>query len=91
MRYLYSSLMSILLLFAVQAHAGPVDINHADAGTLATAIVGIGAKRAAMIVQDREANGPFASVEELARVRGIGAATIERNRSKLTVGAPEHQ
>jgi competence protein ComEA len=88
MRYLYSLLMSVLMLFAVQAHAGPVDINHADAGTLATAIVGIGEKKAAMIVQDRAANGPFASVDELARVKGIGAATIEKNRGNLTVGTP---
>ena len=90
MRYLYSSLMSVLMLFAVQAHAGPVDINRADAGTLATAIIGIGDKKAAMIVQDRDANGPFASVDELARVKGIGAATIEKNRSNLTVGVPDN-
>ncbi len=88
MRYLYSSLLSLLVLLAGQAFAGPVDINSADAGTLATAIVGIGEKKAASIIQYREANGPFASVDDLARVKGIGDSTIEKNRQNLMVGTP---
>lgn len=88
MRYLGTLFLSLLLLVAAQAYAAAVDINTADAATLAAAIVGIGEKKAASIVQYREANGPFASVDDLARVKGIGSATIEKNRQNLSVGIP---
>jgi competence protein ComEA len=88
MRYLGSLFLSLLMLVAVQVHAGPVDINSADAGTLAAAIVGIGEKKAASIIRYREANGRFATIDDLARVKGIGSATIEKNRKNLTVSAP---
>jgi competence protein ComEA len=87
MRYLGSLFLSLLMLAAAQVQAGPVDINSADAGALAAAIVGIGEKKAVSIIQYREANGPFASVDELTGVKGIGSATIENNRQNLTVGA----
>jgi competence protein ComEA len=48
-----------------------VDLNTADAATLET-LPGIGPATATKIVADREANGPFASVEDLMRVSGIG-------------------
>ncbi len=88
MRYLVTSFFTLLMLFTAQVLAGPVDINQADAGTLATAIVGIGEKKAATIVRYRDSNGPFASVDDLARVKGIGPATIEKNRQNLMVGTP---
>ena len=50
--------------------ASQVDINAADAGTLAT-IPGIGPGLAERIVAFRSANGPFASVDELLDVSGI--------------------
>ncbi|MGB5539535.1 MAG: helix-hairpin-helix domain-containing protein [Gammaproteobacteria bacterium] len=85
MRYITTLFVSLLMLAAAQVHAGPVDINSADAAGLAAAIVGIGDKKAASIIAYRDANGPFASIEELARVKGIGSATIEKNRHNLTV------
>jgi competence protein ComEA len=70
--------------------AAPVDINRADAATLAASINGVGEARAAAIIAYREANGPFASVDELTAIKGIGPKLIERNRDVLTVGdAPE--
>lgn len=77
-----------LLLLAGLVHAGdPVDINSADAETLASAIDGVGLKKARDIVAYREANGPFASVEELIQVKGIGERTLEMSRENLTVEA----
>lgn len=52
-----------------------VNINTADASTLAT-LPGIGAIKAEAIVTDREANGLYASCQDLARVTGIGPATV---------------
>lgn len=64
-----------------------VDINTADAATLALALDGIGMAKAQEIVAHREQHGEFKSVEQLADVKGIGAATIARNRDKIIVVA----
>lgn len=65
--------------------AGSVNLNSADAATLQSSLAGIGKAKAEAIVAYREANGAFASVDELLEVKGIGQALIERNREKLTV------
>lgn len=54
---------------------GPVNINTADEAALKT-LPGIGDKRAADIVADRAANGPFRFPEDLTRVNGIGEETL---------------
>ena len=66
--------------------AAPVDINTADVATLAAAINGVGQSRAAAIVAYREANGPFATGDELTAIKGIGPKVVERNRELLSVG-----
>jgi len=70
-------------LLAPFAWAGPVDVNTADAKTLAKELDGIGMAKAQAIVEHRKANGPFKSAEELARVKGIGSKTVELNRANL--------
>jgi competence protein ComEA len=67
----------------VFALAGPVDINKADAKTIAKELDGIGLTRAQAIVEYREKNGAFKSVEDLKKVKGIGAKTLEQNRTNL--------
>jgi competence protein ComEA len=58
-----------------------VNINTADAATLASSLKGIGEKRAEAIIEYRTIHGPFASIEALDNVKGIGPATIEHNRA----------
>ena len=91
MNYLKTFYLTLVMLISAQVYAGPVDINTADAGELAGAIVGVGEKKAAVIVQYREAYGPFTSVDELAMVKGIGAGTLEKNRHNLMVAPPANQ
>ena len=62
-----------------------VDLNKADAATLQKELNGIGKTKAEAIVAYREANGPFASVDELLEIKGIGNALLERNRDKVMV------
>ncbi len=50
-----------------------------------TQLEGIGPKLAQRIIADRERNGPFAEVEDLDRVRGIGPRTIARLKPWLRV------
>ena len=71
------------LLFAGDA----VDINTADKKTLMT-LSGIGESYAERIINYREQNGDFNSVQELTHIRGIGQTLVEKNRDLLTVGAP---
>jgi len=54
---------------------GLVNLNRADAGEL-EALPGVGPVLAQRIVADREVNGPFASVEDLGRVPGVGDAIV---------------
>ncbi|MEE4144547.1 MAG: ComEA family DNA-binding protein [Halieaceae bacterium] len=62
-----------------------VNINKADAATLASALKGVGTSRAQEIVRYREAYGPFKSVDELADVKGIGKSTLDDNRTRITL------
>ena len=70
-------------LFASGAWAGPVDINTADAATIAKELQGIGLSKAQAIVAYREKNGSFKSAEDLRKIKGIGAKTLERNRPNI--------
>jgi len=88
MHYLKWFYLTLALLMTLPVSAGPVDINTADAATLASAINGVGEKKAATIVEYRKTHGPFASVDDLARIKGIGAGTIDRNRDNLMVVSP---
>lgn len=66
--------------------ATPVNINQADATTIAKSLDGIGQSRAQAIVDWRTAHGPFKKADDLRRVKGIGKATIERNRDAILLG-----
>lgn len=70
---------------AFSVNAEPVDINTADVKQLAAAISGIGPKKAQLIIDYRTANGMFATVDELTKVKGIGKKTVEKNRDNLLV------
>lgn len=69
----------------VAAQSAKVNINTADAGTLASQLKGVGNARAMEIVRYRETYGPFTSVDELAEVKGIGRSTLDDNRGLITL------
>jgi competence protein ComEA len=66
------------------SHAN-VNINSADAEALAQGLKGVGISRAQEIVRYRTTFGPFASIDELMDVKGVGLSTIEKNRAVLTL------
>jgi competence protein ComEA len=78
-------LLATMFLASNFAFAGPVNINTADAETLAAELSGIGPALAAAIVRDREENGPYESPEQLTRVSGIGESVLEKNRENIRV------
>ncbi len=79
--------MALAVLFAGAAYAADsVDINTADAQTIDRVLVNIGPSKAQAIVAHREANGPYKSLEQLAKVKGIGLKTVEKNRDRIQLG-----
>ena len=68
--------------------AGPVNINTADAETIAKELSGIGLAKAKAIVEYRDKYGPFKTADELSLVKGIGERTVDRNRADILT-APE--
>ncbi len=63
---------------------GVIDLNTADASLLES-LPGVGPATAAAIIDHRERNGPFASVEGLLEVRGIGEAKLAQLRDLVRV------
>lgn len=79
-------LLILALLVGPQAlMADPVNINTADAETLAAELDGIGPALAAAIVREREENGRFEAPDDITRVRGIGERVLEDNRENIRV------
>ena len=62
-----------------------VNINTADAETLALVLDGVGASRAHAIVAYRDEHGSFASANELSEVKGIGDRIVDANAGKIRV------
>lgn len=75
------------MLLAPNAIAGPVNVNTADARTLARELQGVGMAKAEAIVAHREKNGPFKSADDLIRVKGLGKKLVERNKANLRFAA----
>jgi competence protein ComEA len=79
-------LIAFMLVFtALAVHAQAIDINTATAKDL-KALKGVGSKKAEAIVKYRDEHGPFQSVDELRKVKGIGPKILSDNKDKLTVG-----
>ena len=61
-----------------------VNINRADAATLAAYLKGVGANKAKDIVRYRNANGKFKSIEDIKNVPGVGDETFKDNKRKMS-------
>lgn len=62
-----------------------VNINQADAATIAAVLDGVGENKAKAIVEYREQHGDFTSLEELSEVKGIGQSTLNKNQDRITL------
>lgn len=84
------AMIALLLASAMGiAAAGPVNVNTADAETIARELSGIGVARARAIVEWREKNGAFSSLDDLARVKGVGERTLHINRANIRFAEPK--
>jgi competence protein ComEA len=71
-------LLALTLLFSANTFATPVNINTADAAAIASALSGLGPKKAQAVVDYRTKNGEFKTLDDLNKVPGIGDKTIEK-------------
>ena len=81
----------LLLAFSavLTAWAGPVDLNSADAETIARELNGIGTTKALAIVAYREKNGAFTTADDLLNVTGIGPQILTANKANILLGSAE--
>lgn len=86
MRFKIFVVSCLFFLMSAAAFAEPVNINTADAETISKNLVGIGDSKARAIVAYRQEHGDFKSVYDLAKVKGIGEKTIEKNYDNLMLG-----
>lgn len=80
------TLAALALCFAIALPsfaATPVNVNKADAQTIASSLDGIGLAKAEAIVAYRGAHGPFKSVDDVGNVKGVGDKTLARNRDAI--------
>ena len=78
--------LGLALAAGAAAAADRVDINTADAAAIDAALVNVGRAKAEAIVAYRKEHGAFKSAEQLALVKGIGLATVEKNREHIAIG-----
>ncbi len=78
-----NKLLILLALFSFNVMAEPVNINKANAKTIAESLKGIGIVKAKEIVKYRKKNGPFKSLADLANVKGIGEKTVKNIASDV--------
>ncbi|MEW4982855.1 MAG: helix-hairpin-helix domain-containing protein [Cycloclasticus sp.] len=60
-----------------------VNVNTATAEEIAKELKGIGPAKAGAIVLYREKHGAFKNLKELTKIKGIGAATVDKNRESI--------
>lgn len=82
-----TTLFGALMLSAAAFAGQPVDINTASAQSLAESLDGVGLSKAEAIVAYRAQHGPFRHADELVKVRGIGLATVDKNRDYILLAS----
>lgn len=78
-----ASLFALTCAVPVLCWADAVNINTADARTIAKELKGIGVARAQAIVAYRNEHGPFKSPDDLGLVKGIAQKVIDQNRTNI--------
>ncbi|HNP03041.1 MAG TPA: ComEA family DNA-binding protein, partial [Agitococcus sp.] len=68
---------------STKAKSEAININTASAEELSSKLKGIGKAKAAAIIEWRETNGKFQSLEDVDEVKGIGSATLEKNKALI--------
>lgn len=80
------TLLAFVCLLPCLLYAGPIDVNSATAEQLSESLQGVGPQKAAAIIAYREQHGPFQTVQDLTKVKGIGDSLLDKNKGLITLG-----
>ena len=75
--------MIIAALAPIWVFGGPVNVNTADADTIARELRCVGPAKARAIVTYREENGPFETVSDLPKVKGFSPKVLQDNKKDI--------
>ncbi len=75
-----------LVFLPFASFAAPVDINSASSAEISKSLDGVGKAKADAIVAYRKAHGNFKSPQDLTKVKGISAKTVEKNKKNIKLG-----
>lgn len=79
----WTQAQQICELPSTKAKSESININTASLEELSSKLKGIGKAKAAAIIEWRETNGKFQSLEDVDEVKGIGSATLEKNKALI--------
>jgi len=80
---MFKRILLLITMLLVSFSAFAVNINTASAEELGKGLKGIGKSKAEAIVVYREEYGVFKTLQDLTKVKGIGAATVDKNRENI--------
>lgn len=79
----WTQAQQICELPSTKAKSESININTASVEELSSKLKGIGKAKAAAIIEWRETNGKFQSLEDVDEVKGIGPAILEKNKALI--------
>lgn len=74
---------SISAMAADQQDMEPVNVNQASYQELDQGLLGVGPRIAMEIVKHRDQHGPYQSIDDLDRVKFVGATILEKNKGRI--------
>ena len=80
---MFKNTLLFIATLLVSFSAFAVNVNTASAEEIAAALKGVGESKAGAIIVYRENHGPFKTLSDLTNVKGIGAATVDKNRENI--------
>ena len=75
--------LTLILTFSGASIAQEINVNTADAQSIADSLNGVGIKKAEAIVAWRTKHGNFTDLVALEQVKGIGQKTVEKNKDNI--------
>lgn len=79
----FKGILFPFLFVSVVTANDQVNVNTADVAQLDSMLLGVGAKKAQLIVDWRTQHGPFKNHADLAQVKGFGAKLVEKNKDRI--------
>ena len=81
--FMASLFFSISTMAADQQDMEPVNVNQASYQELDEGLLGVGPRIAMEIVKHRDQHGPYQSIDDLDRVKFVGATILEKNKGRI--------